>query len=206
MPRDATIPIAPSAVIKPITPLRKVLKPTTIIENRALYFARSATFRMASSFPYYVQTFTEPDQRCGLEMPQLSFLPRKACFAPTKVFRLMYPKINYITGFAPAPANVSAFAELGLAYTFVASAICGIIIGMLAFHARRRDPWSISIGVASCIFGYSVSQASLTGSLLDSYGLLWLLSPLAAMAMINWLRKVLIQHTRRSTHRGVPLA
>jgi len=202
MPPGAMMPMAPSGAIAPIAPSWDAPKPTTlsVIENRVLYLLRSATFRMASSFPYYVQTFAEPDQRCGLEIPKLSL----ACFAPTKVFRLMYPKINYVTGFAPAPANVSAYAELGITYTFVATAICGGIIGLLAFFARGRDPLSISIGAATCIYAYYVSQVSLTGSLLDAYGLFYLLLPVAAMMAVRWLLRPHVKNTDRADRMHEP--
>lgn len=153
--------------------------------NRAVTLVRNATLRMASSFPYYVQAFADPSERCGLELPPIGPLPRKKCFAPIKVFHLMYPNISYVTGFAPAPANVSAYAELGLGYSFVVTIICGAIIGVLAFLARGRGPLAVSLGTAACIYVYYVTQVSLTASLIDSYGLLYLLLPIVAMALIG---------------------
>jgi hypothetical protein len=32
--------------------------------NKAGYMIRAALFRMAAGFPYYVQMFSEPDERC----------------------------------------------------------------------------------------------------------------------------------------------
>ncbi len=141
-----------------------------------------------------------------MELPAISPLPRRRCFAPTKIFHLMYPKINYITGFALAPVNVSGYAELGLGYALIATVICGAIIGMLAFFARGRGPLSVSVGVVACIYAYYVSQVSLIGSLVATYGLFWLLSPLVVIAVIDRLSEALVARSRRSAHCDMPSA
>jgi hypothetical protein len=56
--------------------------------------------------------------------------------------------------------------------------LSGMIIGALSFFAHARNALSISITVVTCIFSYYLTQVSLTGSILDSYGLLWMLLPL----------------------------
>lgn len=165
--------------------------------EKAIYIARNALLRMAAAFPYYVQEFENPDARCGLEVPPLvPLLSPQKCFGPTKVFRLMYPKVTYVTGFAPAPINVSAYAEIGPVYALFAMVGCGAIIGALAFLARGRDPLSVSFGVAVCIYAYYVSQVSFTGSLFDSYGLFWLLLPIGTMAAISAISTLLIHYVR----------
>lgn len=146
---------------------------------KASYMTRAATFRMAASFPYYIQKFSDPTERCGLEVPPLLvFLPRQTCFPPIKIFNLMYPSIHYVQGYAPAASNVSAYSELGIGYSLIAMTLAGMIIGALSFFAHARNALSISITVATCIFSYYLTQVSLTGSILDSYGLLWMVLPL----------------------------
>lgn len=152
---------------------------------KAVYMTRAVTFRMASSFPYYLQEFSDPKERCGLELPPLPAIPRQTCFPPTKVFGLMYPSVTYVKGYAPAPVNVSAYSELGISYSFIAMILTGILIGMISFFANGRNPLSISLGVVACLFSYYVTQVSLTGSIFDSYGLVWLLLPVGLIVLIN---------------------
>jgi hypothetical protein len=119
-------------------------------------------------------------------------MPKQACFGPIKVFSKMYPNVTYATGFQPAPISTSAYSEAGLWYALTATIASGLIIGVMSGFATRENPLSISITVVCCIYAYYASQTSLTGSLLDSYGLLWLLLPIAAMVAIdaiwsNWL-------------------
>jgi hypothetical protein len=188
---DASNPSAPIGAQKLVT--------SSVIGDRVLHFARAAILRMASSFPYYVQAFADPNERCGLETPQpLRFLPQRTCFAPIKVFRLMYPKITYVTGYAPAPANISAYAELGLTYTFVATMFCGAVIGLLTFFAQGEGPVSLLLGVVACTYAYYVSQVSLIGSIVDSYGLLWMLLPIGLMVALSSLFKPRNDSLRRN--------
>jgi hypothetical protein len=146
---------------------------------------RSPVFRMAASFPYYVEIFSDPGERCGIETNRLPLLPRERCFAPTKVFPRMYPDVTFVQGFAPAPAHVSAFAEAGLGYSFVVLVLGGFILGFswrLSLH--RASPLFWAIGTATCVFAYYLSQVSLTGALTYSHGLVWYFAPLALSAAI----------------------
>jgi hypothetical protein len=152
---------------------------------KAFYMTRAVSFRMAASFPYYLQEFSDPNERCGLEVPPLRLIPPQTCFPPTKIFSLMYPSVTYVKGYAPAPLNVSAYSELGIGYSFIAMIVAGILIGTISFFANGRNPLSISLGVAVCLFSYYVTQVSLTGSIFDSYGLVWLLFPVGLIVIIT---------------------
>lgn len=153
------------------------------------HFLTNAAFRMAGSFPYYVQTFSDSSERCGFELPRSISPTVTRCYPPTKIFRAMYPSINYVVGFAPAPAQVAAYAEVGMLYALFVPAMIGIIIGALAFFARGASPLSVTAGVALCIYAYYVTQASMTGALLHSYGLFWLLLPLFVMIAVSLSRR-----------------
>ena len=152
---------------------------------KVLFVVRVVLFRMAAGFPYYVQMFAEPHERCGIELPPMRWLPNQVCFGPIKVFRRMHPRFEYTVGFQPGPVNASAYGEAGPWYALAAMVACGLILGTLAALARGYDPLSIAITVACCIYAYYVAQTSLTGSLIDSYGLLWLMIPLILMVTIN---------------------
>lgn len=152
---------------------------------KAFYMTRAAAFRMAASFPYYLEEFSDPKEKCGVEVPPLLvFLPRQTCFPPTKIFSLMYPSVNYVQGYAPAPSNVSAYAESGIGYSLIAMTLSGMIVGALSFFAHARNALSISITVVTCIFSYYLTQVSLTGSILNSYGLLWMVLPLLLVILV----------------------
>jgi len=181
-PRSATVPDRTSSqdpsLSTPTGPSRPLI-------DTAFIALRTVLFRMAAGFPYYVQIFSEPDQRCGIEHPPLRWLPPRTCFGPTKVYSKMRPLVTYATGFQPGPVNVSAYGEAGLWYVIAATAACGLILGILVSFAGGRDPLSIAIIVACCIYAYYATQVSLTGSLIDSYGLIWLILPLILMVAIS---------------------
>ena len=107
---------------------------------------------------------------------------RERCFASRSIFDRMYPTITYTIGNAPAPANVAAFAAAGWWYVILATVLCGVVIGAISFLARGRTPLSAATCVAACVYAYYVCQTSFVGSLVDSYGLFWLLMPLAVCA------------------------
>ena len=88
----------------------------------------------------------------------------------------MYPKVTYATGFQPGPVNASAYGEAGVWYVLIATAACGLFIGLLAGFARDRSPLAITVTVACCIYAYYVSQDVPRGIAdRNSYGLAWLL-------------------------------
>ncbi|AHY53067.1 hypothetical protein [Bradyrhizobium japonicum] len=183
-PAPPSISVTPQAVAPAPAPATTVAPDTG---HKALYMVRAVLFRVAAGFPYFVQTFSDPDHRCGIVRPE-RWLPRAACFPPVVVFREMFPTINYATGFQSAPVNVSAYAEGGLLYAFLATIACGLIVGLMAAFARNRSPLEIVTLVAACVYAYVATQASLTGSLVDSYGLAWLALPIAAIRMTTAAR------------------
>lgn len=153
--------------------------------DKALEFLLSIPLRMASTFPYYVQEFSDPTQRCGIEIPKFP----TDCYAPVKVFKLMYPSISFVTGYAPAPAQVAAFAESGIIWATIVLIIGGAIIGTGAsLLGDRRDPLACATAVAICVFCYYFTQSSLTGSLVHSYGLIWLLLPVIMIRAASYVR------------------
>jgi hypothetical protein len=171
-PLPAAPPAASEAVSTP---------PSLGVTSKVANMARSFLLRMSVGFPYYVQLFSDPAQRCGIERPPLSILPERPCFPPEKVFRVIYPDVTYVKGAQPAPVNLYGYAEGGLWYAVIATAIAGAIIGIISAFGGT-SPLSIAVTVAICIYSYYVSQVSLTGSIIDSYGLIWLILPLALIA------------------------
>ncbi|MDE2376685.1 hypothetical protein [Bradyrhizobium sp.] len=156
--------------------------------DKGIWLLRSAVFRMAVSFPYYVQIFADPAQRCGVVLPPLgSLVAPRPCYPGTKVFPVMYPEVKYTTGSQPAGVSLSGYAEAGPPYAVLATVIAGVFIGLLSAVARGTDPASVVLQVVCCLYAYYVTQVPLAGTLLDSYGLFWLVAPIAAMCVMKWM-------------------
>jgi len=158
------------------------------VVKKAIWIVRASIFRMAVGIPYYVQIFSDPDQRCGIVRPTFSgLLAPQPCYPATKVFAVIYPAITYTTGSQPAGVSLSGYAEGGLFYAVLATVIAGSLIGLISVLARGNDPMSIAMQVAGCLYAYYVTQVPLTATLLDSYGLVWLIAPLAIMRALTWM-------------------
>ncbi|MET4197297.1 hypothetical protein ABIB96_001285 [Bradyrhizobium sp. LA3.X] len=161
----------------------------TTLKVIALRQVRSTLLRMAVGFPFYVDTFSDPEQRCGIDPSWLRrVFGEQHCFPPTKVFPKVFPDVTFTTGYQPAPVNVSAYAEAGPWYSLLATIAAGALLGLLAGLGRGKDPAAVAITVAACVFAYYVTQSSLTGAFFDSYGLSWLALPLVVLWLSSLLR------------------
>jgi hypothetical protein len=185
MPPQTVIPPQPPGPTNRVSEPAATVVPVAIDQKSAALeklarILRATFFRMAIGFPYYVDVFSDPDQRCGIERPPLKLLPAQACFVPIKVFSKIYRQ-TAVQGFQPGPVNTSAYGEAGPAYVLAATIACGLILGFIAAFARSADALSVAITVASCVYAYYASQVSLTSLLIDSYGLVWLALPLVLM-------------------------
>jgi hypothetical protein len=171
------------------------------VVDAAIIFVRSAVFRMAASLPYYVQVFSNPAERCGIESNSIPFLPRETCYPATKVGTHVNPGI--MQAYQAAPAHINAYAELGLGYAFVVLILGGLILGFAwGVTLKAQSPLFWSAGAAVCVFGYYLTQAGLVGALTHSYGLVWYLFPIITAAIIHSLaRTVMSRLSPRSTRR-----
>ncbi len=155
------------------------------------FISKGIFFRMASGFPYYTSIFREPTERCGIEahtVRRVLGLPPSECVLPTKVFSVMYPKTTWITGFAPAPAHVSAYGELGLSWSFAVMALIGLCLGALGAITRLgRGPLYVAFGVASCTFAYYLTQLPLVAAFTYGHGLIFLTLPIIVLAVVSAL-------------------
>lgn len=151
----------------------------------SLHTARGILFRMAQAYPYYIEIFSKPEERCGIEVPPLPLVPRQSCFPPTKVASEMYAgaaKEGKPPGYAPAPVHVSGLAEAGPAYAVAAAVLSGLVIGALSALAYgNATPLGVAVTVVASTYAYYATQVSFTGTLTDGYGLIWLLFPLAVL-------------------------
>lgn len=162
--------------------------PDSRIVRTVLPIARNLVFRMAIAYPYYIEVFEDPVQRCGVEDNRIPFLPKQTCFPASKVFSTMYPDITHVQGQAPAAAHVSALAELGPWFSFVVMIGCGLAIGITAQFARLCEPiLSAGIVAATAIFAYNLTQVPFVGALTYSQGFIVFLFPVALIVLAQQL-------------------
>jgi len=145
---------------------------------------RNLVFRMALSFPYYMEVFEDRKERCGIEDNRIPFLPKQACFPASKVFSAMYPSLTYVQGQAPASAHVSAVAELGPWFAFVVMIASGLAIGIASQLTRFCGPvLGIGIIAAVSVFAYDLTQVTFMGALTYSQGFVVFLFPVALIVV-----------------------
>ena len=171
--RSQPIPPSPGE-----SPLRHELQLST--RAQLIPLVRNLIFRMALSFPYYMETFKDPAERCGIEDDRIPFIPKQTCFPANKVFSAMYPSVTYVQGQAPASAHVSALAELGPWFAFVVMIAAGLAIGITSQLARHCGP-VLRIGVitAVSVFAYNLTQVPFMGALTYSQGFIVFFFPVA---------------------------
>jgi hypothetical protein len=170
--------------------------------DAAARFVRSIIFRTAASLPYYVQIFSNPDERCGIESNSLPFLPRETCYPATKVGTRINP--GEIQAFQSAPAHVFAYAELGLGYALLVLLLGGCIMGVgWGVACKARSPLFWSAGAAVCVFAYYLTQAGLVGALTHSYGFVWYLFPILAAVAIYALARTIVSCLSRRMKVGI---
>jgi hypothetical protein len=162
--------------------------PDARIIGTALPIVRNLAFRMAIAYPYYIEVFDDPAQRCGVEDNRIPFLSKQTCFPASKVFSRMYPQITHVQGQAPAAAHVSALAELGPWFSIVVMIACGFAIGITAQFARLCEPvLSAGLVAATAIFAYNLTQVPFVGALTYSQGFVVFLFPVAVIVLVQQL-------------------
>ena len=172
-------------------PARSQIGSMQVAVDAAVVFVRSTVFRMAASMPYYIQIFSNPNERCGIESNSLPFLPREVCYPAKKVGTHVNP--GETQAFQSAPAHISAYAELGPGYAFVVLILAGSILGFSWGVARKaQSPLFWSAGAAVCVFAYYLTQSSLVGALTHSYGIVWYLFPLLMAVVIQAFARLVI--------------
>lgn len=164
-------------------------RPTPVFKYIRYFLERGLFFRMASSFPFYVSIFETPSERCGIEahtLRRLLGLSGSDCALPTKVFPVMYPDVDWVTGYAPAPAHVSAYGEMGFIWSLAVMAMSGFVLGVIGMISRvGSGPLFATLGVASCTFAYYLSQVPFIAAFTYGHGLIFLSLPLVFLYIIS---------------------
>jgi hypothetical protein len=145
-------------------------------------------FRMAGSFPYYLSVYPKQIPYMGMNFG-LGLLGWGITLDDnTRVFDYMYPQILWVQGAAAAPAHVRAFAQGGpLAAVLLLLLIGGFIAVTARLKAIADRPLLFALYVQCLVCLYFLTQTSLRGALLESYGLKYAVFSLGSL----WLwRKV----------------
>jgi hypothetical protein len=167
--------------------------PHSKIVATVLPMARSLAFRMAMAFPYYVEIFEDPTERCGIEDNRIPLLPRQTCFPASKIFSVMYPDITYVQGQAPAAAHISALAEFGPWFSFLVMIGCGLVLGIAAQFVRLCEPiLGAGMIAATAVFAYQLTQVPFVGALSYGQGYIAFLLPVILIAAIPLLSRAIL--------------
>ena len=131
-------------------------------------------FRMASGIPFYVDIFPSQIPFVGIDLGQsaIGFAPG---LAPNiEVANLMNPTETWVQSSVPAPAHVAAYAQAGVAWSFVVMAAVGVFLAFVGqVLASARSEIGVALGIGGCISGYYMTQTDFAGAFLHAYGFKW---------------------------------
>lgn len=155
-------------------------------------------FRMANSFPFYVNLFPDiiPFQGIDffLDMAGIGTSPDDNLV----VFDYMFPTVNWTQGSAAAPSHMRAYAQGGILNSLFVLTITGWIMVFLARFRKHLDgPFFYTIFIQGLILLYYMTQTSIRECLVSSYGLRWVIVSLgSAFVLTKAMRSVLQVHGR----------
>lgn len=162
------------------------------LDKRTNYFEKligsNAVQRIAIGFPFYVHTYSDVSERCGIQGSMLRSIlgigPAK-CIMATRVFKKIYPGVTWVDGSQPAPASISAYGELGFIWALAVMALSGMSLGLLgAFAASGNGPLMVAVSAASSGFGYYLTQVPFIASFTYPHGLFAFLIPVAFLGLV----------------------
>jgi hypothetical protein len=112
-----------------------------------------------------------------------------------RVFQYMYPQVLWVQGAAAAPAHVRAFAQGGFTAAIFVLLLTGVLIALIGRLKNVSDrPLLFGLYIQGLICLYFLTQTSLRGAFIESYGLkyacfalgmLWVTRKVVAAAIGN---------------------
>lgn len=133
--------------------------------------------RMAISYPYYYQVFTEEGPVCGGILAQAQRKP--ACRPSELIFARMFGSRVYGTdefesrGTSPMAAHISGYALGGWPVALLALAAGSTILGLFSALPLDRGPAVGSLVILGAMAAYHLSQIPGEGVIFYEHGLLW---------------------------------
>jgi hypothetical protein len=118
------------------------------------------------------------------------------------IFDYMYPGVYWTQGAAAGASHIRAYTQGGVVWACVAVVITWLFIRLLGrMRKSLSGPVGFAVLVQSGVTLYYLTQTSLRGAVLESYGLIWGVIPLVALVLLSsTLRIATISNLGRSVH------
>jgi hypothetical protein len=143
-------------------------------------------YRMAVSFPYYVNVYPEMIPYTGVDLGLHLFGLAAQTRDNLDIFSIMSPDITWTEGSAAGPGHMKAYAQAGLIYSFITLVIVGFAVAFVARLRREiKGPASFTCYVQSLVFLYYCTQTSVREAILSCYGLVWTIFVVGVLIVIS---------------------
>jgi hypothetical protein len=159
-------------------------------------------FRLSSSFIYYMAVYPQNEayqsMNYGLGLLGFGVTMRDNLV----IFDYMYPGVYWTQGAAAGASHIRAYTQGGVVWACVAVVITWLFIRLLGrMRKSLSGPVGFAVLVQSGVTLYYLTQTSLRGAVLESYGLIWGVIPLVALVLLSsTLRIATISNLGRSVH------
>lgn len=152
----------------------------------ALMSISHSIFRLSSSFIYYVAVYPQNEAyqpvNYGLGLLGIGVSMRDNLV----VFDYMYPDIFWTQGAAAGASHIRAYSQGGIVWASMALVLIWLFIRLLGrLRKSLSGPVEFAVLVQSGVTLYYLTQTSLRGAVLESYGLVWGVIPLLALVVLS---------------------
>jgi hypothetical protein len=132
------------------------------------------TFRLASSYPYYVRLYPDVLPYIGIDWGSHLIGLGEPPADSLDVFDYMYPGITWVQGSTPAAAHIRAYAQAGPLFAVVTLALIGFLLTAIGGLRRRiKGPLTYALYMQTLVLLYYLTQTSLREAVLSCYGIFW---------------------------------
>lgn len=156
-------------------------------------------FRMPAAFPFYIGLYPDVIPHAGLDIGLQKFNIGPSSSPNLDVMNYMFPHTVYVQGAAPAPAQLTAYAEGGVSWSIITLMMVGGVIGIAGRIGQvARSAFGRTLFVCLCISIYYMTQSGFWLTLQGSYGFFWALFSLFAIVATEHVLATAVLHERRS--------
>lgn len=151
-------------------------------------------FRLSSSFIYYVTVYPQNEAyqsiNYGLGLLGFGVTMRDNLV----VFDYMYPGIYWTQGAAAGASHIRAYSQGGIVWASIVVVIIWLFIRLLGrMHKSLSGPLGFAVLVQAGVTLYYLTQTSLRGAVLESYGLIWGVIPLIALGLLSFILRFAVR-------------
>lgn len=158
-------------------------------------------FRMANSFPYYVNLFPRVLPYTGVDfgLNMLGLAPGHS--ENLQVFNYMFSNIYWTQGAAPAPAHVVAYAQAGIWFSSLTLLFIATYLVWLSRLKKITDsPFGYVFFLQGTMGAYYLTQISIPDFIFTSYGLIWTVFVMILLAAVEQVVKYAVRNISRTEH------